>query len=164
MGRYDEHASSVGSGAASLPAAGPHDCSAHGCPIAGSIVIEGQRLCFVHLRRVDRGDWDLVTSRIRNRMQLVELALFLRSSRELDSVVIDRVLSTMPSLAQQQLTMSRPPSRYALLIAVEQMLANQCAPMDEPTRARAALDSTRTVVRDLERIRMPALRAPGDEG
>lgn len=100
----------------------PHACDAHGCPIAGSIVIDGVRQCYVHARVRERRDWDATTVRIRNRSDLVEISARLRRSGVdvPDADVLDAMRRRLPALDGSA-------TRYAALALVEAMLISECA-------------------------------------
>lgn len=163
---YNEVAATVGSGSEqpTLPP-NPHVCAAHGCPIAGTIVIEDRRGCFVHARVAQRAQWDGVTARIRNRTALVEASRYLRISPEYrERVLIDHALAMLPTAYAEMIDGNARRSRYALLTAVESLLITECAPTDEPALVQDAWQRARDVARDLALLRSPAVREPGEDG
>ncbi len=111
------------------PPAESFGCSAHGCPLAGSIKIDGSRVCFVHLAVKNRSDWDSATAQIRRRSNWVQAIEILRSPglREPKMALAD-ARRLIPALSDKHNT------PYRALVAIEcrlQVLATDGGADDE---------------------------------
>lgn len=138
MGQYDDAAKARKAGpppADTTPPRNPHACAAHGCPVWGSVTIDGTRLCFVHgLVANRRHVWDHVTARLRNRSGLIEVVRLLRgggSADATDSDVMRHALRALPDLADDPTVTSR----YRALAAVERTLIAECIEREDPVFA-----------------------------
>ncbi len=92
-------------------------CSAHGCPIAGSITTDGRRVCFVHYGVEPMRLWDGATARIRNRMRMVQAVEILRNPGfRTEAMALEEARQLVPNLAQEHDT------RYKAQFAIETRL------------------------------------------
>lgn len=92
-------------------------CSAHGCPLAGSIIIEGRARCFVHLAIPEMRNWDAATHRIRARPAYVAAIELLRSPGwRTDPMALVEARNLVPALDAKHDT------RYKALVALESRL------------------------------------------
>ena len=111
---YNDAAQGIGQ---DEPPAETHACSAHGCPLAGSLIVDGQKVCFVHLRVLERRLWDSATSQIRKRMSFVSAIEILRSpGLRTDAMALADARGFVPALDPKHDT------RYKAMVAIESRL------------------------------------------
>ncbi|MEO7387412.1 MAG: hypothetical protein ABIX37_10785 [Gammaproteobacteria bacterium] len=105
-----------------------HSCTAHGCPLAGSIKINGSAFCFVHLDMLDTPmQWGGATARIRNRMPYVSAIEVLRApGLRTDAMALDQAREYVPNLGQEHDT------RYKAMVAIESRLITLAKHGEEP--------------------------------
>lgn len=128
---FNEAAAGIGTRPPDQPVSSPdpHACAAHGCPIWGSVITDGARLCFVHALIANRRRaWDATTARLRNRTGLIEVVRHLRGGGGPDATdeqVLARARSMLPDLGTV-------PNRYRALALVERTLIDECIDRDDP--------------------------------
>lgn len=117
MGRYNNAAKSAHKPEEAQEERDPHTCSAYGCPLAGSIIIDGRARCFVHLAIPEIRNWDSATQRIRARMPFVQAIEILRSQgTRTDAMALSDARDLVPALDPKHDT------RYKALVALETRL------------------------------------------
>jgi len=112
---YNDSAEQTGQEPAAPPQS--HGCSAYGCPVVGSIIVNGMRKCFVHLAILEMKDWDAATHRIRARMPFVDAIDILRSQgTRTDEQAVSDARDLVPALDEKHDT------RYKAQLALESRL------------------------------------------
>lgn len=115
MGRYNAEA--AGGREDSQESRNPHGCVAQGCPLAGSIITDGRRTCFVHLAIRETRLWDAATQRILERMSFVTAIGLLRGQgARTDEAALTEARQLVPALDPKHDT------PYKALVALETRL------------------------------------------
>lgn len=94
-----------------------YSCSAHGCPIVGSITTDGRNVCFVHYCVEPMNLWDGATSRIRRRVGMLQaLQILRRPGLKTEDMALAEARRLVPNLDPQHDT------RYKAQFAIENRL------------------------------------------
>jgi hypothetical protein len=170
---YNAAAAAVTAGTAPAETLNLYACSAHGCPITGTITYENRRVCFVHFRVRETALWDETTARIRNRPAMVEAWRTLRR-QVIDEVALDHADRLVPALG-----LAATGSRYRALARLEHAIYDECLPAEELGTPRTPDGDPRSASELLRRVTAehwqaralqqrqpppPAHREPGEEG
>lgn len=126
-------------GSESQAPSNPYGCSAWGCPLSGSIVVDGSRVCFVHRKVPDRKYWDDVTTKIKRHPVLCDVSRTLRPSMpsDVEEKAVAAIADLVPEVVVTDEARKRFGARYALLLAVETRLEKLCVEDAEMARDSA---------------------------
>ncbi len=134
---------SIGSPPPAEPPRSPYACAANGCPLWGSITLDGMRQCFVHSRVADRRHWDSVTAQLVQRPRVIEVIRILRRTDYRERPAVDEAFAVEPRLRERWGSELDVPSRYAVLAALERVLVEDCTDhVDASMHAAAARADT----------------------